>query len=570
MEDPNWPTYGANDLYSGCGCNWPDWLENDVYQSLVNVNITALYDTGTVIFLPGLAENWTVSSNGSAYTFNLRQNVKFSNGDPFNAYEVWMQMYATYYLSGNSSYFLYTFNGFNMTNVNFGPSTIALVNQSSLANPSQQVLNIMENDSWPIYVTSQYQIVFHLYTRFGDFPGVMVGFGGPLIYDSQFVLDNGGYGNSSGFNVYFNTVAIPGTGPYEVENVVSPAYMTFTLNPLYWGDNLSASEIAAQPLLGPGVVKTVVVRTVTDDVTRYADLSTNKAQFAVIEAADWPLIQTNPQEYSFLELPSWSSNTVDLAFNTQIYPTNITDFRQAIVHAINYSNIIDEVLHGYGTEFVGPEYPAQKALYDIGNFTPYQTNLTLAMQYLNESGVSPIPTLSYRVPSGCDQCESIAQIIQGDLSNIGINVNLEVVEYGTYFSTWGSYASDVQDPSQYGNLYPLYTTWAPGTMMPAEYYWTFVTNRSLYGNFAMYSNPVVESVLNLMAQTSNYSTITAQLETAQKQIYDDAPYAWLSLDRLDFADGSLAWKTGVISGFQFDPDMVGADSMPYFNTITFG
>jgi len=32
----------------------------------------------------------------------------------------------------------------------------------------------------------------------------------------------------------------------------------------------------------------------------------------------------------------------------------------------------------------------------------------------------------------------------------------------------------------------------------------------------------------------------------------------------------LAWKTGVISGFQFDPDMVGADSMPYFNTITFG
>ncbi len=86
----------------------------------------------------------------------------------------------------------------------------------------------------------------------------------------------------------------------------------------------------------------------------------------------------------------------------------------------------------------------------------------------------------------------------------------------------------------------------------------------------MYSNPLVESVLNLMAQTSNYSTITPQLETAQKQIYNDAPYAWLSLDRLDFADGSLAWKIGVISGFQFDPDMVGADSMPFFNTITFG
>ena len=55
------------------------------------------------IFFDVSFTNWTVSSDGRTYTFNLRQNVSFSNGDQLNAYQVWLQMYATYYLTGNSS-----------------------------------------------------------------------------------------------------------------------------------------------------------------------------------------------------------------------------------------------------------------------------------------------------------------------------------------------------------------------------------------------------------------------------------------------------------------------------------
>ena len=63
---------------------------------------------------------------------NLRQDVKFSSGNPFNAYQVWLEMYGYYYLSGNSSTWLESYALFNMTNVSFGPATIAQINQSGV------------------------------------------------------------------------------------------------------------------------------------------------------------------------------------------------------------------------------------------------------------------------------------------------------------------------------------------------------------------------------------------------------------------------------------------------------
>ena len=42
----------------------------------------------TAEIMPQLAESWTVSDDGLVYTFNLRQDVTFHNGDAFNAYNI--------------------------------------------------------------------------------------------------------------------------------------------------------------------------------------------------------------------------------------------------------------------------------------------------------------------------------------------------------------------------------------------------------------------------------------------------------------------------------------------------
>ena len=53
-------------------------LMRDLYEGLV------VQDAAAKI-VPGVAESWTVSDDGLVYTFKLRQNAKWSNGDPVNA-----------------------------------------------------------------------------------------------------------------------------------------------------------------------------------------------------------------------------------------------------------------------------------------------------------------------------------------------------------------------------------------------------------------------------------------------------------------------------------------------------
>lgn len=50
-------------------------LLRDLYEGLV------IYDRAANI-IPGVAESWTVSDDGEVYTFALRDNAKWSNGDP--------------------------------------------------------------------------------------------------------------------------------------------------------------------------------------------------------------------------------------------------------------------------------------------------------------------------------------------------------------------------------------------------------------------------------------------------------------------------------------------------------
>ena len=50
----------------------------NIYEGLVKVNRNGE-------FIPGLATAWTVSPDGKVYTFDLRKNVTFHNGEPFKA-----------------------------------------------------------------------------------------------------------------------------------------------------------------------------------------------------------------------------------------------------------------------------------------------------------------------------------------------------------------------------------------------------------------------------------------------------------------------------------------------------
>jgi peptide/nickel transport system substrate-binding protein len=569
IDDIQWPSGDMNELFCAIGSCYPDWAEDAVYQPLVSVNPIAEEQQGKLEFLPGLAQNWTVSADGLTYTFNLRQGVTFSNGDPFNSYQVWMQMYSIYYLTGNSSYWLNSTPLFNMSSVNFGPATIALINESGLINPSQQALAIMENKSWPLYVTGPYSIVFHLNNPFPWLTGSLVGFGG-LIYDSQFVLHHGGLGTPGALNSYFNLNPIPGTGPYVISKIVENNYVVFTQNPNYWARNWSQVQISADPLFDPGHVKTVVLYNVADDTSRYVDLSTGKVQIATILNPDWNLVTSNPQKYSYVDTP-YGFGTAQIAMNTLRYPTNITDVRLAIVHAINYSAIATEAFHGAITPFVGPEFPGWKQFYDPGNLPLYAYNLTLAESYLSKAGITGTPTMSLLVAVGCTFCDTAAQIIQSDLAQINLNVQIiEEPASQVYSTLLASYSYLSANSQQIPNLmFDCGTYCTPASLDPVSEWVGLATNSSLSSNDAIYNNPAVLNCATAMRIAPNASSTQATCQLAEQEIYNDAPYAWLGELHLWWGDGSIVYNKDVIAGFYLDPLWNSLMSTALINTITF-
>jgi len=506
------------------------------------------------------------------YTFSLKPNLHFSNGDPFNAYQVWAEEYGFYYLSGNSSAWLESYALMDMSNVKFGPATIALMTQSGLANPSQALMSIMTNSNWPIYVTDQNTIVFHLVAPFVWFPGTLVVYNG-LMFDVQWVLQNGGFGTPASFNSYFNQHPIPGTGPYVFTGMSENSYVKLAQNPSYWGANMTADQIAQQPLFDPGHAKNVVFYYKTDDVARYTDLSTGTVHIADIETPDWNLVTSNPQTYSWFKNPPWNGEVALLGLNTHEYPTNITLVRQAIVHALNYT-AISQAYSGELTPYVGPEYPWWKDYYNLGNYAPYQYNLTLAKQLLAEANIANMPTFLLRVESGCPVCSNAALAMQSSLGAIGINVNIAVIQPSLYNTQLGSYQTNVANAAQLGQLEFVNSGfgWGPATVTPTDYWVTFVSNQSVWGNYAAYYNPIVQKAVNaFFTNSTNPAYLHALVAAAQTQIYNDAPYAWLGTFGLWLPwGGSLVWKTGVVTGFLCDPVWTGQAVEPLANTVTFG
>lgn len=69
----------------------PGTLDTHLTSLAIEANIIADLHEGLLTLdakgelAPGVAESWSASSDGTRYTFNLRANAKWSNGDPVKA-----------------------------------------------------------------------------------------------------------------------------------------------------------------------------------------------------------------------------------------------------------------------------------------------------------------------------------------------------------------------------------------------------------------------------------------------------------------------------------------------------
>ncbi len=550
--------------------NYPVWTEGSVYQTLVNFNLNSEQRQGIFQIVPDLATNWTVSANAETYTFHLRQGVTFSNGDPFNAYVVWTNFYLYYNEVGNSTTFWSYIPLFNFSSVVFGPATQNLINKSGLASPSSQLLSMMSNSSWPVYVNGSSTIVFRLIGPYAFFLNSFSDFS--MQTDPMFLLAHGGPGTSTSPNTLFQTLALPGTGPYEVTNVVTNAYIEYQQYQNYWGKNLSSSDVAANPIIDPGHFSTVIVKYTPDDTSRYIDLLNGASQISVVSGSNLQGAERNQQ---LKALAFNSSSQVYMGMNTKVFPTNITDVRLAIVHGINYTQVIDHAIYGQGIRYMGPNTPIYGKFYDPGNFAPYEYNVTEAAAFLKAAGFangSGLPALTLVTDSfGSSWEEPAAEVIQANLAVIGITVNIQVMQTLAFESNIDavSYNGSLANPSGHPALtFDTYAGYAPDFISPADFFTSFVSQYSIYSNYAIYDDPAVDTAINLVTQTTNQTQLLQAFTVAQQHVYNAAPYAWLFVAQLPLIDGTDVYNTKVVSNFYMDPNLFGVSDIPVINTVS--
>jgi ABC-type transport system substrate-binding protein len=161
----------------------------------------------------------------------------------------------------------------------------------------------------------------------------------------------------------------------------------------------------------------------------------------------------------------------------------------------------------------------------LPGFQPYQYNVTLAKQYLANASIKGPVAITFFGSSTTDWQGIAAQVMQGELTQIGITLTINVVPYAQCQTYQGAYSFNLKlnTSSSYNIELPGCGPWGPSELTPADAFTDFTSNRSTLGNTAIYSNPIVENGINAFFNSQNTSYIQSVMKQAEVQFYKGAP-----------------------------------------------
>lgn len=379
----------------------------DVFEGLVRTNPLTTEQE------PLLAERWEVDSTGTQWTFHLRRNVRWFDGQPFTAADV-----------------VFTFR---------------VVFDDRVPNSFKHVLLV---DGQPIKVSAidDYTVRVILPRPFAPLINAI---GIPIIpkHVLEPALQNGTFAQQWAIDTPPDKLV--GTGPYKMTRFVPAQFIQFERNADYW-----MRDDGGQPLpYLPGRVQMIV-----------PDQDTTYLKFL---AGQTDVHYPRPEEIAELRQKADSLRiSVDevgidpgstfVAFNRNPahYVRNgkrdprldwFTDrnFLRAIAHSIDKQSMIVNCLNGYGKPAVAEISPANK-LYHNPNLKDYEYDLDRARQLLEEGGYKDrdgdgwredsrgnVLEFSLTTNAGNQVREKMCSILKEDWTKLGIKVNYRPLDFQT-------------------------------------------------------------------------------------------------------------------------------------------
>jgi peptide/nickel transport system substrate-binding protein len=319
----------------------------DAYDSESTDLISQIYDTlvtfqgnDSQTFSPCLATDWTVSVDSLTYTFHLRPNVKFSNGNNFTAEDV-----------------KYSFD--------------RVLRMGAPESGVDWILGqCMDMDSTTVLDDHTVQIT--LTEPYGGFLALLAVTVAAIV-DKDYVEANGGVVPGE-TNIWMKEHPM-GTGPYMMKSTENTSEVLLTKNPLYWGG------------WDGNHVEKVFFKTAPDLGERISALLDGVADFTYVPYETlWDVIG----EEGIVVQPFDSYDVALLAINTKASNNEfLADgrVRKAFSFAFDYNTAIETAWDGYASRLIGA-IPTGMPYYDTqNNGQPYYTfNLFMAEDILDDAG----------------------------------------------------------------------------------------------------------------------------------------------------------------------------------------
>lgn len=299
-----------------------------------------------------------------------------------------------------------------------------------------------------------------------------------------------------------------GTGPYKLVEWVPQQSITLQKNENYF--------VKGKPYLDE-----VTFQIIPEATTLLANLQSGTIDIAGISGEQVDQIKNDPT-LKVIESPM--NNVQVLALNNKRKPLDDVRVRQAISMAINKQQVIDGANWGYGQAIGSHMAPTSPYYVDTTQILPY--DLDKAKSLLKEAGYEKGFSMKLSLPEPYKIHVDSGQIIADQLKKIGINLEIEMVE-------WGKWVQDVYTGRNYDMTIISHTGRLDPDAMLSRYQIDSGENYFNYENQEV-DKAIKEAKITLDEKKRRqlYEFVQKTLAKEVPAVYIQAPYALIGMKKL--------------------------------------
>jgi peptide/nickel transport system substrate-binding protein len=370
------------------------YITDLVFQGLLQLNPD--YDFEGV-----LAESWEVNEDGTVFTFRLREGVLWHDGESFTAEDV---KFSLEYLADPN------YPGSRASYVSSIKGVEAYKNGEA---DTVEGIEIVDGNTVVITTEEPYSSgLLRFGTNIQIFP--------KHIWEDQDISKA-----LEATELLRNPI---GTGPFKMEEFVPDQYIELLLFKEYWNGMPKLDKMIFQIVNA----ETGQAQMLSGELDYFYLSSLNKDDTDLYESMDINVYGVTYNAYQYMTM----NLTMDLFKDKTV--------RHAFAYAVNRQAVVDDLLEGNGSVSNNPYPPEFWAFPD--NLKTYDYNMEKAIELFNEAegwefneadkvmtyNGEPV-SLELKYSKGNKVREQSAALFQQNLKDIGIEVDLQIMEFSTLF-----------------------------------------------------------------------------------------------------------------------------------------